>query len=57
MQAYGIGGLRKRPEAALMEDRDKPYVCDSECGFLLGGFGVVPGPRLGCVWGVPVPPG
>ncbi|XP_034294209.1 zinc finger protein neuro-d4 isoform X1 [Pantherophis guttatus] len=30
-KAYGIGGLRKRPEAALMEDRDKPYVCDI-CG-------------------------
>ncbi|XP_015669388.1 zinc finger protein neuro-d4 isoform X3 [Protobothrops mucrosquamatus] len=27
-KAYGIGGLRKRPEAALLEDRDKPYVCD-----------------------------
>ncbi|XP_058051640.1 zinc finger protein neuro-d4 isoform X10 [Ahaetulla prasina] len=30
-KAYGIGGLRKRPETALMEDRDKPYVCDI-CG-------------------------
>ncbi|KAL8220020.1 UNVERIFIED_CONTAM: Zinc finger protein neuro-d4, partial [Gekko kuhli] len=27
-KAYGIGGLRKRQEAALLEDRDKPYVCD-----------------------------
>uniref|UniRef100_A0ACB8FGD2 Uncharacterized protein n=1 Tax=Sphaerodactylus townsendi TaxID=933632 RepID=A0ACB8FGD2_9SAUR len=30
-KAYGIGGLRKRQEAALLEDRDKPYVCDI-CG-------------------------
>lgn len=56
-QAYGIGGLRKRPEAALLEDRDKPYVCDSECG-ILGELQEVSGPRLG--WGDclgRVPPG
>lgn len=29
-QAYGIGGLRKRQDTASLEDRDKPYVCDSE---------------------------
>ncbi|XP_036264180.1 zinc finger protein neuro-d4 isoform X6 [Pipistrellus kuhlii] len=27
-KAYGIGGLRKRQDAASLEDRDKPYVCD-----------------------------
>lgn len=53
-QAYGIGGLRKRPEAALLEDRDKPYVCDSECSILLGELQEVSGLRLGgrMVWGV-----
>lgn len=30
LQAYGIGGLRKRQDTASLEDRDKPYVCDSE---------------------------
>uniref|UniRef100_Q08AJ1 DPF1 protein n=1 Tax=Homo sapiens TaxID=9606 RepID=Q08AJ1_HUMAN len=29
-KAYGIGGLRKRQDTASLEDRDKPYVCDSE---------------------------
>ena len=23
--------MRKRQDAAALEDRDKPYVCDSEC--------------------------
>lgn len=49
-QAYGIGGLRKRPEAALLEDRDKPYVCDSECSILLGELQEVSGLRLGGGW-------
>uniref|UniRef100_A0A8C5YU43 Double PHD fingers 1 n=1 Tax=Marmota marmota marmota TaxID=9994 RepID=A0A8C5YU43_MARMA len=31
-KAYGIGGLRKRQDTASLEDRDKPYVCDSELG-------------------------
>ncbi|XP_025068848.1 zinc finger protein neuro-d4 [Alligator sinensis] len=30
-KAYGIGGMRKRQDAATLEDRDKPYVCDI-CG-------------------------
>lgn len=29
-QAYGVGGMRKRQEPPAIEDRDKPYVCDSE---------------------------
>uniref|UniRef100_A0A8B9S6I8 DPF1-3 N-terminal domain-containing protein n=1 Tax=Apteryx owenii TaxID=8824 RepID=A0A8B9S6I8_APTOW len=29
-KAYGIGGMRKRQDATTLEDRDKPYVCDSE---------------------------
>ena len=33
--------MRKRQDAAALEDRDKPYVCDSEC--LLGGGGGHPG--------------
>ncbi|MBN3326010.1 DPF1 protein, partial [Atractosteus spatula] len=28
-RAYGIGGMRKRQEPASLEDRDKPYVCDT----------------------------
>ncbi|MEJ1274852.1 D4 zinc and double PHD fingers family 1 [Cricetulus griseus] len=48
-QAYGIGGLRKRQDTASLEDRDKPYVCDTKkapdgtvipngyCDFCLGG--------------------
>ncbi|XP_036264182.1 zinc finger protein neuro-d4 isoform X7 [Pipistrellus kuhlii] len=48
-KAYGIGGLRKRQDAASLEDRDKPYVCDTKkgpdgtvipngyCDFCLGG--------------------
>ncbi|KAF3818211.1 hypothetical protein GH733_012519 [Mirounga leonina] len=31
LEAYGIGGLRKRQDTASLEDRDKPYVCDI-CG-------------------------
>lgn len=30
LQAYGVGGMRKRQEPPAIEDRDKPYVCDSE---------------------------
>lgn len=30
LQAYGVGGMRKRQELPAIEDRDKPYVCDSE---------------------------
>lgn len=29
-QACGVGGMRKRQELPAIEDRDKPYVCDSE---------------------------
>lgn len=32
LQAYGVGGMRKRQEPPAIEDRDKPYVCDSEHG-------------------------
>lgn len=32
LQAYGVGGMRKRQEPPAIEDRDKPYVCDSEPG-------------------------
>ncbi|KAK3531488.1 hypothetical protein QTP70_023277, partial [Hemibagrus guttatus] len=28
-RACGVGGMRKRQEPASIEDRDKPYVCDS----------------------------
>ncbi|NXW86308.1 REQU protein, partial [Alopecoenas beccarii] len=30
----GVGGARKKLDAAILEDRDKPYACDSEsrCG-------------------------
>ncbi|KAG9333119.1 hypothetical protein JZ751_013473, partial [Albula glossodonta] len=31
-RACGVGGMRKRQEPASLEDRDKPYVCDSEYG-------------------------
>lgn len=37
LQAYGVGGMRKRQELPAIEDRDKPYVCDSEwerCDFI-----------------------
>ncbi|NXC58419.1 REQU protein, partial [Aleadryas rufinucha] len=27
----GVGGARKKLDAAILEDRDKPYACDSEC--------------------------
>lgn len=30
LQACGVGGMRKRQEPPAIEDRDKPYVCDSE---------------------------
>lgn len=33
LQAYGVGGMRKRQELPAIEDRDKPYVCDSELDF------------------------
>ncbi|NXU39572.1 REQU protein, partial [Drymodes brunneopygia] len=26
----GVGGARKKLDAAILEDRDKPYACDSE---------------------------
>uniref|UniRef100_A0AAZ3QKB0 PHD-type domain-containing protein n=1 Tax=Oncorhynchus tshawytscha TaxID=74940 RepID=A0AAZ3QKB0_ONCTS len=29
-RACGVGGMRKRQEPSTIEDRDKPYVCDSE---------------------------
>ncbi|CAG06444.1 unnamed protein product, partial [Tetraodon nigroviridis] len=29
-RACGVGGMRKRQELPAIEDRDKPYVCDSE---------------------------
>ena len=41
-QTYGLGAVRKRQDAAALEDRDKPYVCDSEC--LVWGGGA---PRVG----------
>uniref|UniRef100_H2LY98 Double PHD fingers 1 n=1 Tax=Oryzias latipes TaxID=8090 RepID=H2LY98_ORYLA len=28
-RAYGVGGMRKRQEPPAIEDRDKPYVCDT----------------------------
>ncbi|NXG45698.1 REQU protein, partial [Psilopogon haemacephalus] len=28
----GVGGARKKLDAAILEDRDKPYACDSESG-------------------------
>lgn len=34
LQAYGVGGMRKRQEPPAIEDRDKPYVCDSEQLFI-----------------------
>jgi len=29
-QGKGVGGARKKLDAAILEDRDKPYACDSE---------------------------
>ncbi|KAK6470725.1 zinc finger protein neuro-d4-like isoform X1 [Huso huso] len=37
-RACGIGGMRKRQEPASLEDRDKPYVCDSEYPSTCGGW-------------------
>uniref|UniRef100_A0A4W5Q565 Double PHD fingers 1 n=1 Tax=Hucho hucho TaxID=62062 RepID=A0A4W5Q565_9TELE len=48
-RACGVGGMRKRQEPSTIEDRDKPYVCDTKkaadgsvipngyCDFCLGG--------------------
>lgn len=33
-KACGVGGMRKRQEPAFIEDRDKPYVCDSKYRFI-----------------------
>ncbi|NWI62529.1 REQU protein, partial [Todus mexicanus] len=30
LQGKGVGGARKKLDAAVLEDRDKPYACDSE---------------------------
>ena len=49
-QTYGLGAVRKRQDAAALEDRDKPYVCDSECLVWGGGglhFGGGGAPRVG----------
>lgn len=27
----GVGSARKKLDASILEDRDKPYACDSEC--------------------------
>lgn len=40
-QGKGVGSARKKLDASILEDRDKPYACDSEC--LMSGW-VVPGP-------------
>lgn len=29
-QGRGVGSTRKKPDTAALEDRDKPYACDSE---------------------------
>ncbi|NXV55783.1 REQU protein, partial [Molothrus ater] len=29
-QGKGVGGARKKLDAAILEDRDKPYACDSD---------------------------
>lgn len=31
LQAYNVGNMRKRQEFSAAEERDKPFVCDSEC--------------------------
>lgn len=31
-QGKGVSGARKKLDAAILEDRDKPYACDSEYG-------------------------
>ena len=31
-QTCGLGAVRKRQEPPALEERDKPYVCDSEWG-------------------------
>lgn len=30
-QGKGVGSARKKLDASILEDRDKPYACDSEC--------------------------
>ena len=39
-QACGVGGMRKRQELPAIEDRDKPYVCDSEREHLRSSFSI-----------------
>ncbi|NWT07376.1 REQU protein, partial [Mionectes macconnelli] len=34
----GVGGARKKLDAAILEDRDKPYACDSESHRSLGSW-------------------
>ncbi|NXE44361.1 REQU protein, partial [Ptilorrhoa leucosticta] len=56
----GVGGARKKLDAAILEDRDKPYACDSDPGNdqhpILGCPGAVPAPeRLQGGSFVPVP--
>lgn len=34
-----MGSARKKLDASILEDRDKPYACDSEC--LLSGWVVL----------------
>lgn len=41
LQAYGVGGMRKRQELPAIEDRDKPYVCDSERWFFFIQFSLI----------------
>lgn len=31
LQSKGVGSARKKLDASILEDRDKPYACDSEC--------------------------
>lgn len=38
-QGKGVSSARKKLDASILEDRDKPYACDSEC--LLSGWVVL----------------
>ncbi|NXD88826.1 REQU protein, partial [Halcyon senegalensis] len=69
-EGKGVGGARKKLDAAVLEDRDKPYACDSDpggvptprsCGAEGRGL-VVPRQLWGSVWApssprpLPTPP-
>lgn len=40
LQGRGVGSTRKKQDTAALEDRDKPYACDSEWGHGWGGAGL-----------------